>query len=193
MFYYVIHNYIFTKSKSDESKYIKTLVCGSLLYIITHAFINEESNQLYPYLNYIFCIILTDIIAFSIKEKFINMDIIDNMKNKLPNLKKNLKKIIKNKKENFENKEEKVSNIFIRQDKNNDYKNDKKEIYNFDKSEDEYEEIVTESLFHSDFNIKSGGNINSELIEYSDESSKYSTDEDPDSIEINLEQNLIST
>ena len=115
------------------------------------------------------------------------------MKNKLPNLKKNLKKIIKNKKENFENKEEKVSNIFIRQDKNNDYKNDKKEIYNFDKSEDEYEEIVTESLFHSDFNIKSGGNINSELIEYSDESSKYSTDEDPDSIEINLEQNLIST
>ena len=182
MFFYVIHNYIFTKSKTDESKYIKTLVCGSLLYIITHAFINDKDNQLYPYINYIFTIILLDLLSFSIKEKFINMKFINKIKAAIPKLKKE---------EKFKNKKIKKNidtGVFLRSDNDDDDDDDGDD----DKYEDE-NEIITDSLFQSEFNLKDKININSELIEYSEESSVKSESVNTESIELNFDKNLIST
>lgn len=205
MFYFIIHNYIFSKNKNnDDNKYIKTLIFGSLLYIITHAFINDKENELHQYVNYIFSIVILDIVTFCIKEKFFdlkNFQISKSVKDlnsvkDLKTLKKQKSRLKteetsnefklkttnteKLKKEELENKniDEDMSDesVFIRQIDYNERKND---------------EIITDSFFQSENSVKKNNFLNSELIEYTEDSNDE--DKETESIEMNLNNNIIST
>ena len=179
MFFYIIHEFVLKNKKVKNKKYINTFIFGSILYIISHAFINDDTNFLYNYMNYFYCIIALDIITFIIKEKLYKIDPIDKKKND----------IIKKKLERENNQDEKeIGKV--------------KESFNSDNSVfiKNYElfgndEIITESFFNTeknnpDKNVKKNLKFDSELIESSEKLETSESILNSESIEI--KSNVIS-
>ena len=63
MFFYLIYNSSFIKKDSDKNKNVNTLIYGSIVYIILHAFIFANHSLRDTILRYFWIILSVDVIS----------------------------------------------------------------------------------------------------------------------------------
>ena len=95
MFFYLIYNSSVGKHYELEKRYLTTLLYGSILYILTHAYLNSSSLVFISKMkNYFWLIFTLDCMSMAYIYTFVNNEqtgsnLVENIMNQIENIKKN--------------------------------------------------------------------------------------------------------